>query len=147
MKNKSEGSIIKAYLALWNQLTASGTVKPKTHIMDNKASEEYKQEIRKKCTIQLVPPDNHRQNLAEQAIQTFKNHFKAILAGVDDTFPMRLWDRLLPQMIIALNFLRQSNAVPTISAHQYVFNYNNMPLAPMGCAVQLHGSSERRGTW
>jgi hypothetical protein len=40
----------------------------------------------KKGTIQLVPPDNHRQNLAESAIQTFKNHFKAILAGVDDTF-------------------------------------------------------------
>jgi hypothetical protein len=48
--------------------------------MDNKASEECKKEIRKKCMIQLVPPDNHRQNLAEQAIQTFKNPFKAILA-------------------------------------------------------------------
>jgi hypothetical protein len=29
-KNKLEGSMIKAYLALWNQLTASETVKPKT---------------------------------------------------------------------------------------------------------------------
>jgi hypothetical protein len=47
MKNISEGSMIKAYLALWNRLTASGTVKPTTHIMDNKASEEYKKEIRK----------------------------------------------------------------------------------------------------
>jgi hypothetical protein len=65
MKNKSEGSMIKAYLALWNYLTASGTVKPKTHIMDNKASEEYKKEIRNNYTIQLVPTDNHRQNLAE----------------------------------------------------------------------------------
>jgi hypothetical protein len=52
--------------------------------MDNEGSEEYKKEIRKKCRIQLVPPDNHRQNLAEQAIQTFKNHFKAILAEIDD---------------------------------------------------------------
>jgi hypothetical protein len=60
MKNKSKGSMIKAYLALWNHLTASGTVKPKTHIMDNEASEEYKKEIRKNCTIQLVSPDNHR---------------------------------------------------------------------------------------
>jgi hypothetical protein len=47
MKNKSEGSMIKACLALWNHHTASGTVKPKTHIMDNKASEEYKKEIKK----------------------------------------------------------------------------------------------------
>jgi hypothetical protein len=58
MKNKTAGSMIKAYLALWNQLTASGTVKPTTHLLDNKASEEFKVELRKNCTIQLVPLDN-----------------------------------------------------------------------------------------
>jgi hypothetical protein len=107
-------------------------------------------EIRKNCTIQLVPPNNHRRNLAERAIQTFKSHFKAVLAGVDDTFLMRLWDRLLPQTILTLNLLRQSNAVPTVSAWQYVkgnFDYNKTPLAPMGCAVQLHQSNEIRTTW
>jgi hypothetical protein len=90
MKNKMEGSMIKAYLALWAWLTASGAVKPATHLLDNKASAVYKAEIKKNCTIQLVPPDNHRRNLAERAIQTFKNHFKAVLAGVDDNLPMRL---------------------------------------------------------
>ncbi len=65
MKNKSEGAMIKAYIALWMRLTASRTVKPMTHILDNETSEEFKREIQKKCTIQLVPPDNHRQNLAE----------------------------------------------------------------------------------
>jgi hypothetical protein len=54
-------------------------------------------EIKKNSKYQLVPPDNHRMNLAERAIQTFKNHFKAVIAGVDETFPMQLWDRLLPQ--------------------------------------------------
>jgi hypothetical protein len=102
------------------RLTASRTVKPMTHILDNETSEEFKREIQKKCTIQLVPPDNHRQNLAEWVIQTFKNHFKAILAGVDATFPMQLWDRLFPQTMLTLNLLRQPNAVPTILAHQYV---------------------------
>jgi len=150
MKNKSEGSMIKAYQALWTRLTASGTVKPKTHILDNEASTEFKKEIQKNCAIQLVPPDNHRRNLAERAIQTFKNHFKSILAGADDSFPMRLWDRLLPQTILTLNLLRQANAVPTISAWQYVhgnFDYNKMPLAPMGCSVQIHQASERRASW
>ena len=150
MKNKSEGSIIKAYLALWARLTAKGTVKPTTHILDNEASAAYKAEIIKNCSIQLVPPDNHRRNLAERAIQTFKNHFKAKLAEVDDTFPMHLWDRLLPQTVLTLNLLRQSNVAPTVSAYQYVqgvFDYNKTPLAPMGCAVQLHERSERRGTW
>ena len=47
MKNRTEGSIIKAYLALWARLTASGTVKPRTHLLDNEASAAFKAEIRK----------------------------------------------------------------------------------------------------
>ncbi len=39
MKNRSEGAMIKAYQALWTRLTASRTVKPKTHILDNEASD------------------------------------------------------------------------------------------------------------
>ena len=150
MKNKSEGSIIKAYLILWSRLTELGTVQPITHILDNKVSEAYKAEIKKNCTIQLVPPENHHQNLAERAIQTFKNHFKAIIAGVDTNFPMNLWGRLLPQTVLTLNLLRQSNLAPTVSAYQYIhgaFDYNKMPLAPMGCAVQIHKRSEKRGSW
>ncbi len=99
----------------------------------------------KNCLIQFIPSHNHRQNLAERAIQTFKNHFKAILAGIDDSFPMRLWDKLLPQTILTLNLLCQSNVAPIVSAWQYIhgpFDYNKMPLAPMGCAVQIHESSE-----
>ncbi len=65
MKNKMEGSMIKAYRALWALLTASGTVRPMTHLLDNEALAVYKAEIKKNCTIQLVPPDNHRRNLAE----------------------------------------------------------------------------------
>jgi hypothetical protein len=79
MKNRSEGAMIKAYQALWARLTTLGTIKPKTHILDNEASVEYKKEIQKNCTIQLVPQDNHQRNLAERAIQVFKNHFKLIL--------------------------------------------------------------------
>ncbi len=70
--------------------------------------------------------------------------------GVDDNFPMRLWDRLLPQTILTLNLLRQSNVAPTVSAYQYLhraFNYNRMPLGPIRCAVQVHEGNERRGTW
>jgi hypothetical protein len=47
MKNKTEGSIIQAYLILWTRLTASGTVRPRTHLRDNEASAAYKAEIRK----------------------------------------------------------------------------------------------------
>jgi hypothetical protein len=106
IENKTEGSIIKAYLMLWARLTASGTVKPTTHLLDNEASASFKVEIKKNCKHQLVPPDNHRMNLPECAIQTFKNHFKAVIAGVDETFPMQLWDRLLPLTVLTLNLLQ-----------------------------------------
>ena len=150
MKSKTEDSMIQAYLTLWKRLTSSNIVKPKMHMLDNEASEKFKDEIKKNCKIQLVPPDTHRRNLAERAIQTFKNHFKAIIQGLDDTFPMKLWDKLLPQTILTLNLLRQSNAVPTVSAHQYIhgqFDYNAMPLAPLGCAVQMHEAPTKRATW
>ena len=63
---------------------------------------------------------------------------------------MHLWDGLLPQTITTLNLLHQSNAVPTISTYQHIrgiFYYNKTPLAPMGCAVQMHVSRDRQGTW
>jgi hypothetical protein len=144
MKDQTEGSLIKSYLILWARITASKSVWPKTHVLDNEASEAFKNEIKKNYKIQLVPPDNHRRNLAERAIQTFKNHFKSVLAGVDDSFPMKLWDKLLPQVILTLNLLRQSNVAPTISVYAYVngpFDYNAMPLAPMGCAAQIYEST------
>jgi len=68
--------LIKTYLILWARITESTSVRPKTYVLDNEASEAFKKEIRKNFKIQLVPPDNHRRNLAERAIQTFKNHFK-----------------------------------------------------------------------
>jgi hypothetical protein len=60
------------------------------HLLDNKALAAFKAKIKKNCKYQLVPPDNHRMNLVEHAIQTFQNHFKVVIAGVGKTFPMQL---------------------------------------------------------
>jgi hypothetical protein len=142
--------MIKAYQILWKRLTKTGSVKPKLHILDNKASIELNTAIKKNCTIQLVPPDNHRRNLAKRAIQTFKNHIEAIIQGVDNSFPMNMWDKLLPQMTLTLNLLQQSNTVQTISVYQYVcgsFDYNKMPLTPLGCTVQMHKAPPKQATW
>ena len=38
--------------------------------MDNQVSVEFKRAIRKHSKLQLVPPDVHRVNIAERAIQT-----------------------------------------------------------------------------
>jgi hypothetical protein len=101
--------------------------------------------------VELTPADQHRRNAAERAIQTFKGHFILVLAGVADGFPINQWDKLLPQTILTLNLnlLRQSNVAPNISAcayHHGSFDYNRMPLAPMGCAV-FHTKPGRRKTF
>ena len=103
-----------------------------------------------KLNMELVPPGCHRRNAAEVAIRNFKTHFLSIMAGVAEDFPENLWDRLLPQAEITLNLLRQSNSTPNVSAYAHLsgpFDYNKMPLAPMGCAAQIHEKSDKRGTW
>jgi hypothetical protein len=100
--------------------------------------------------MELVPPGCHRQNAAEIAICNFKLHFLSVLAGVADDFPQNLWDRLLPQTEITLNLIRQSNATLSVSAYAHLsgpFDYNKMPLAPMGCKAQIHEKTDKQGTW
>ena len=92
----------------------------------------------------------HRQNIAEPAIQTYKAHFIASLAGVSDDFPIHQWHELVPQIILTLNLLRQSHVAPNVSAYAYHhgnFDYNHMPLAPMGCAGQFRIKPNRRRSW
>ena len=46
--------------------------------------------------------------------------------------------------------MRQSNVAPKVSAYAYMhreFSYSDMPLAPLGCAVQLYKTPHRRRTW
>ena len=84
--------------------------------------------------FQLVPPRVHRRNAAERAIRTFKNYFIAMLCGTDPTFNMALWDKLLPQALITLNFLRPSRINPQLSAYAQMygaFDYNRTPLDPL----------------
>ena len=92
-------------------------------------------------TYQLVPPHDHRRNIAEKAIQTFKSHFISILCGTAENFPLHLWDRLLPQAELTLNMLRQSKLVPKVSSYAHLYgqhDYNAHPLGPLGCAVEAH---------
>ena len=61
--------------------------------MDNEISNELLKALdENQTTYQLMPPHTHRRNLAERAIQTFKNHFKAGLASVNPNFPLSEWD-------------------------------------------------------
>ena len=151
MKSRKDHEMIRAYDTLVKRLQRAG-VQPKKHVLDNEISENIKNPFRDKYkfSLELVPPGCHRRNAAEVAICNFKAHFLSVLAGTADNFPPSLWDKLLPQTEITLNLLRQSNATPTVSAYAHLngpFDYNKMPLAPMGCQVQVHEKTDKRGTW
>ena len=77
--------------------------------------------------FQLATPNIHSRNVAKRAIQTFQNHFIAILCGTDTKFTMQLWDHILDQVQIKLNLLRASHINPRLSAHAQLhgdFDYN-----------------------
>ena len=124
---------------------------PSTYIMDNEASYELKNCILKhKLQYQLTPPHMHRINAAERAICTFKNHFIAGLATIDNKYPIREWDRLLPQSELTLNLLRKSRTHPHLSAYALLygtFDFNRTPLAPPGTKVIIHDKSTKRVSW
>jgi hypothetical protein len=151
IQSRTAKSLTTAYQAIFQRWKSTGVICPNWHILDNEAPEELKQAIRdNKCRVELTPADQHRRNAAERAIQTFKGHFISVLAGVADGFPINQWDELLPQTILTLNLLRQSNVAPHISAYAYhhgSFDYNRMPIAPMGCAVQFHIKPGQRKTF
>ena len=75
LKNHSDSQMIFAYQTIWTRIYRTRQSKPNMHILDNEASEAFKLAIRQNCDLQLVPPDTHRRNQAERAIQTFKSHF------------------------------------------------------------------------
>ncbi len=121
MKNRTAGEMIRAYQVLIDQLNSAG-IFPKLQILDNECSAEMKAAITlNKMKLQLVPPHDHCCNLAKKAIQTFKDHFVAILCGADNVFSLHLWNRLLPQAKHTLNMSRPSQMMPTISAYAYLW--------------------------
>ena len=63
-------------------------ITPVHQVLDNKITQTYKDEIRDLGMLyQLVPPDDHRRNIAERAIQTWRNHFSEFSAERPPRFP------------------------------------------------------------
>jgi hypothetical protein len=109
IKSRSQDDLVHGFKACYKALTANN-FKAKIIRLDNETSALFKDHIEtvEQIEYQLVPPHDHRTNPCERAIQTFKNHFIAMLSGADPSFPTNCWDLLIPQANITLNLLRQS---------------------------------------
>jgi hypothetical protein len=119
--------------------------------LDNEASKFLKMyRNQQKITFQLVPPYSHRRNEAEREIRSVKDHFIAGLCSTYKSFPMHLWDILLPQSVITLNMFRTSIINPKLSAATHIFgqyDFNRAPMAPRGTISVVHETPNRKRTW
>jgi hypothetical protein len=91
MQNQLGGKLILARARALARMQHHGLI-PKHQILDNQASAEYKAAIEASgMTYELVPPKEHQCNMAEKAIQTFKDHFVGVLSGCAPTMSIHLW--------------------------------------------------------
>ena len=118
--------MVEAYNQCYQQLMDAGLTLILQHL-DNEVSKDLITFIKAKhLDYQLSSPNEDRLNPAERAVQTFRNHFIAILNGCDAAFPKYLRCSLIPQTIQTLNMLRKSWINPKLSAHDQVFGvFNN----------------------
>ena len=82
MKNRTEGGMMLSRKRALKRMHSVGII-PKRQVLDNKTIMAYRQEIMATgMTYQLVQPDDHRRNIAEKTIQTWKDHFISVCSGV-----------------------------------------------------------------
>ena len=150
LPNRSGAQQAKAHAAGLSFFAKLGVVSHDYAVLDNEISPEVRNVYQPICPLQFVPPNTHRANKAERAIRTFVNHFTAILCGCDPTFPMKLWDLLLPHAEVTLNMLRSSALSVNVSAYQHLrgaWDWNRYPMAPLGMLVVILNPAEQRASW
>ena len=150
MNNRTSGEMVRAYQVLLKRLRLAGLT-PKKHVLDNEMSKESKEAVKMNdMEYELVPKGQHRRNIAEKAIQTWKAHAISVFSGMDSKCPLFLWDLMLPQIDMQVNMLRQSNTTPKICAHAHLHgqhDFNRHPLAPLGIEVHSYVPPDKRKTW
>ena len=72
------------------------------------------------------------------------------VSAVENDFPCRHWDQLLPQAELTLKILRQAIVQPNISAWDFIMgslNYDATPLGPLECPVMIHKKTSNINSW
>jgi hypothetical protein len=150
IKYRTAPELLRAFRVMEQELVARG-LQPKLMKLENEASKLLKMYLHQQnITFQLVPPYSHRRNSAERAIKSFKYHLIARLCSTDKSFPINLWDRLLPQAVITLNMLRTSRINPKLSAATHIYgqyDFNRAPMAPPVTIIIANETPNRRRTW
>jgi hypothetical protein len=149
MKSRKAVDFVEAYRRGNEYFKARG-VHPEFERLDNETSELLKNYCKKEnIIIQYVPPGNHRANSAERAIRTWKNHFIAILCGLDPNFPLFVWDELIEQAELTINMLREGidESISAWESVNGIFSFDKHPIASLGMRVLCHDKPSERKSW
>ena len=151
MADREATSIVAAYRSTYHYFKLHKQ-QPTYQRLDNETSgalEAFFNEINAK--FQYAPPHNHRANRAEREIRYFKNHFISMLATVDPSCPMSLWDEFIPQAELTANHFIAWAPDPGVCAyegfHGAAFDFAAHPIAPVGTRVEIYESAEARESW
>lgn len=149
MKSKSSSKWLRVVTLIHTTLQSQGFT-PTLHTFDNELPLIVQTKLRQNnITVQFVPPHVHRDNSAERAIETFKNHFISGIASVHTSFLSKNWPRFVPQANRTINQLRKSNHFPiyphiTISLGCMTSTKHQ---SPPGAKILIHLKPNQRGPW
>ena len=152
MKNREGPELVRAYRATYDFFNTA-TLKPQFQMLDNEKSTALDKLLKHdlKVTVELVPPNCHRRNRAERAIQDWKAHFISGLATVNPSFPIAAWDELVYQGQLTINHLRAYTPNRNISAyegfHGKKYDFVAHPLLPPGVKVVVLTPADKRESW
>ena len=152
MRSRDQAEFVNAYSRGTDFFTCHG-ISPQHEQLNNetfRSLERYFATHEPRIHIQDVSPHNHRANIAVRAIRTWKNHFISILSTVDPTFPLDVWDLLLPQSELTINLLRSSYFCPHTSAWHALhgsYNFNHEPIAPPRIRITCFETPLQRASW
>ena len=156
LKNQTKGLLIATQTTILKQMQCQGIVS-NHQILDNHCSARMKLAMETtvladgsvlKVSNEFVPLDKHHRNMAEKAIQMFKDQFIGMLSRCAKSMPMHLWCQLLPQVECQLLPLWQSQVNLGMSTYTQVYqgqqNYSKHPFVPNGIEVMVHNKLHKR---
>ena len=118
LKSRDRSQLLQAYEGVYAYLRMRG-YRRKLHNINNEPFNDVKAFISKQqALVQYSPVDNHRTNIAERSIRTWKCHFGSMRAGTPPTFPLANCCRMMEQCDATLNMLRPCTINPLLSAFE-----------------------------
>ena len=93
MMSKNDSELSRLFKTVYDKPERRG-INPKSHIMDNEASIILMSWMEQnKVDAQKVVPHNNQSDTSERMIETAKHHFISGMAGTDQNYQIREWDR------------------------------------------------------